>query len=116
MSLLTSLLTTFRISSHQCGWCRCGSARTSMQPHHPHRGMRTRRRVSLFLMARRPHWKTQPYWELRFSCGLQFPKKCRDFFSACDGAQESIQMNGLSCPCKTQPARPHICELGLRGQ
>ncbi|CAI9562290.1 unnamed protein product, partial [Staurois parvus] len=49
-------------------------------------------------MARRLHWKLQLYWEPRFLCGLRFPKKCRDFFPACPGAQESIQMQGRS-PC-----------------
>ncbi|CAI9597676.1 unnamed protein product [Staurois parvus] len=65
-----------------CGGCRYGSTRKSVQPHHPHRGMRTRGQVPLVLMARRPHWKTQLYWEL---CKLRFPKKCRDFFPACHG-------------------------------
>ncbi|CAI9576308.1 unnamed protein product, partial [Staurois parvus] len=95
------------LGSHLCGWCRCGSARKSVQPHPPHRGMWTRRWVPLILMARRPHWKTQPYWESRFPCGLRFQKKCRDFFPACHGARESIEMNRLSCPRKTWPTRPH---------
>ncbi|CAI9552144.1 unnamed protein product [Staurois parvus] len=47
--------------------------------------MWTCRRVPLILMAHRPHWKTKPYWEPRFPCGLRFPKKCRDFFPACHG-------------------------------
>ncbi|CAI9587449.1 unnamed protein product [Staurois parvus] len=84
-----------------------------MQPHHPHRRMRTRGWVPLILMACRPHWKTQPYWEPRFPCWLRFQKKCRNFFPTCHGAWESIQMNGLSCPCKTRPAEPHRCEPGL---
>ncbi|CAI9534936.1 unnamed protein product, partial [Staurois parvus] len=41
--------------------------------------MRTRGQVPLVLIARRQHWKTQPYWEPRFPCGLLF-QKCRDFF------------------------------------
>ncbi|CAI9556583.1 unnamed protein product, partial [Staurois parvus] len=76
-----------------CGWCGCRCTRKSM---HARRGMRTRGRVPLVLMACRPHWKTQPYWEPRFLRGLHFQKQCRDFFLACHGAQESIQMNGLS--------------------
>ncbi|CAI9560425.1 unnamed protein product [Staurois parvus] len=73
-------MSTLRLGSHLCGWCRCGSARKSVQPHHPHRRMRIHGRVPLVLMARHPHWKTQLYWEPRFPCGLNFPKKCRDFF------------------------------------
>ncbi|CAI9561523.1 unnamed protein product [Staurois parvus] len=49
---------TLTLGSHLCGWCRCGSARKSVQAHHPHRGMWTRGRVPLVLMARHPHWKT----------------------------------------------------------
>ncbi|CAI9563740.1 unnamed protein product, partial [Staurois parvus] len=64
--LLTSVCSV-TLGSHLCGWCRCGYTRKSMQPHHPHREMRTRRRVPLVLMAHCPHWKTQPYWELRTS-------------------------------------------------
>ncbi|CAI9555099.1 unnamed protein product [Staurois parvus] len=67
-----------------CGWCRCGSAQKSVQPHHPHREMRTRRRVPLVLIACHQHWKTQLYWEPRFPCGLRFPKKCRTSFPACE--------------------------------
>ncbi|CAI9532630.1 unnamed protein product, partial [Staurois parvus] len=63
-------LPTPGLGSHLCGWCRCGSARKSV---HPHRGLRTRGRGSLVLMASRPHWKMQPHWEPR----LRFPKKCR---------------------------------------
>ncbi|CAI9533746.1 unnamed protein product, partial [Staurois parvus] len=85
------------LGSHLCGWCRCRSARKSVQPHHPHRGMRTHGWVPLVLMARSPHWETQPYWEPRFPCGLHFQEKCRDFFPTCHRTRESIQMNGLSC-------------------
>ncbi|CAI9537186.1 unnamed protein product [Staurois parvus] len=60
--------------------------------------MRIRGQVPLILMARRPHWISQPHCEPRFPCGLQFPKKWRDFFSACPRARESIHMNGLSLP------------------
>ncbi|CAI9618503.1 unnamed protein product, partial [Staurois parvus] len=84
------------LSSHLCGWCRCGSTRKSVQPHHPHREMRTRRRVPLILIARRPHWKMQPSWEPTYPCRLCFQKKCRDFFPACHG-----------------PARLHIYEPGV---
>ncbi|CAI9604939.1 unnamed protein product [Staurois parvus] len=76
-----------------------------MQPHHLHREMWTSGRVPLILMARHPHWKTQPYWEPRFQCRMRFQKKCRDFFPCMSWAQESIKMNGLSCPYKTRPAQ-----------
>ncbi|CAI9550983.1 unnamed protein product [Staurois parvus] len=56
-----SLTFDIALGLHMCRWCRFGSARKSMQPHHPHREMRTRGRVPLVLMAHRPHWKTQPY-------------------------------------------------------
>ncbi|CAI9604275.1 unnamed protein product [Staurois parvus] len=46
---------SFTLGSHLCGWCCCGSARKSVQPHHPHRELRTRGRVPLILMACCPH-------------------------------------------------------------
>ncbi|CAI9552317.1 unnamed protein product, partial [Staurois parvus] len=63
------------LGSHLCGWCRCRSARKSVQPHHPHRELRTRGRVPLILMARRPHWKTQPYWETEVPVWAAFSKE-----------------------------------------
>ncbi|CAI9560399.1 unnamed protein product [Staurois parvus] len=42
--------------------------------------MRTRGRVPLVLMARHPHWKSQPHWEPRFPFGLRFQKKRMNFY------------------------------------
>ncbi|CAI9550984.1 unnamed protein product [Staurois parvus] len=87
-----------------CRWCRFGSARKSMQPHHPHREMRTRGRVPLVLMAHRPHWKTQPYRTRNRGsrAGCVFQRSAGTSSLRVTG-RESIQMNGLSCTCKMQP-------------
>ncbi|CAI9554820.1 unnamed protein product, partial [Staurois parvus] len=42
-----------------------------------------------------------------------FSKEVQGLLPCVSRARESIQMNGLSCPCKTRPTRPHICEPGL---
>ncbi|CAI9569981.1 unnamed protein product [Staurois parvus] len=73
------------LGSYLCGWCHSGSAQKSVQPHHPHREMRTRGWVPLLLMARCPHWKMQLYWEPGFPRGLRLPKEYRDFFPAWHG-------------------------------
>ncbi|CAI9612001.1 unnamed protein product, partial [Staurois parvus] len=42
-----------------------------------------------------------------------FSKEVQGLLPCVSWAWEFIQMNGLLCPCKTQPARPHRCELGI---
>ncbi|CAI9589721.1 unnamed protein product, partial [Staurois parvus] len=43
-----------------------------------------------------------------------FSKEVQGLLPCVSLAWESIQMNGFSCPCKTRPAQPHICEPGVK--
>ncbi|CAI9605928.1 unnamed protein product, partial [Staurois parvus] len=41
-----------------------------------------------------------------------FSKEVQGLLSCVSRARDSIQMNGLLCPCKMRPARPQRCEPG----
>ncbi|CAI9547805.1 unnamed protein product [Staurois parvus] len=54
--------------------------------------MWTHRWVPLVLMACHPHCQTQPYWELRFLCGLHFSKDVQGLLpcvSRCTGVHSN---------------------------
>ncbi|CAI9620219.1 unnamed protein product, partial [Staurois parvus] len=63
---------------------------------------------------------TQPTLENATVLGTKVPvraafsKEVQVLLPCMSRTRESIQMNGLSCPCKTRPAQPHICEPGVK--
>ncbi|CAI9624624.1 unnamed protein product, partial [Staurois parvus] len=78
-------------------WCLCRS-----KPHHPHREMGTRRR-DISSNGTPPALGNATV----LGTSAAFSKEVQGLLPCVSRTRESIQMNGLSCPCKMRPTRPH---------